>query len=96
MTDLALGHLAALQVFHSEYSKCETNVHIYNLGTGVGYSVLELVNTMKKISGCLIPTKIAERRPGDVSICYADCDKAFKDLGWKARQNIEKMCQDSI
>lgn len=92
INDLALGHIAALKVFE----KKDTNVHIYNLGTGTGYSVKELVNCMRKYSKKSIPTKIVDKRSGDVPICYADPNKAFEELGWKAEKDIHKMCQDSI
>lgn len=93
ITDLAKGHLAALNVFRNKND--DQNLYIYNLGTGNGYSVKEIVRTMEKISG-FIPVKITNRRPGDVPACYADASKAWKELGWKAELELERMCQDSI
>ena len=67
----------------------------YNLGTGHGYSVLQLVDAFSKASGKKIPYIITDRRAGDVAMCYADPSKAEKELGWKAEYGIDKMCQDS-
>lgn len=88
--DLAAGHVKALQ-------KLEENpgLVVYNLGTGKGYSVLDLVNAFSKASGKEIPYKIVGRRAGDVAMCYADSSKAEKELGWKAKYELEEMCQDS-
>jgi UDP-glucose 4-epimerase len=88
--DLAQGHLKALE-------KLQTNpgVVTYNLGTGMGYSVLEMVAAFKKASGKNIPYRFVERRAGDIGICYADPSKASKDLGWKAKRGIEEMCADA-
>ena len=65
------------------------------MGTGKGYSVLELVNAFSKASGKEIPYKITERRPGDIAACYADPTKAEKELGWKTKYGIDEMCEDS-
>jgi len=89
--DLAHGHLAALAFL----IKSPPGFKVINLGTGVGYSVLEMVNMYQKVSGCKIPHQIKERRPGDIDICYAKCDEALKLLAWKAKYNLEKMCADS-
>lgn len=90
VVDLAKGHLKAIE------KSCTTSgVNIYNLGTGVGYSVLDLVETFKRVNGVNIPYKIVERRPGDIASCYADPTKAYEDLGWKANLGIEEMCRDS-
>lgn len=88
--DLAAGHVKALQ-------KLEENpgLVVYNLGTGKGYSVLDLVKAFSKASGKEIPYKIVGRRAGDVAMCYADSSKAEKELGWKAKYELEEMCQDS-
>ncbi|MCC0701451.1 UDP-glucose 4-epimerase GalE [Clostridioides sp. ES-S-0049-02] len=88
--DLAAGHVKALQ-------KLEENpgLVVYNLGTGKGYSVLDLVKAFSKASGKEIPYKIVGRRAGDVAMCYADSSKAEKELGWKAKYKLEEMCQDS-
>lgn len=90
VVDLADGHIAALR-------KLEENcgLVIYNLGTGTGYSVLEMVHTFEKVSGRKIPYEIAPRRPGDIAQCYADPAKAKKELGWEAKLSLEKMCEDS-
>jgi len=90
VVDLVLGHLKAME-------KLGTNpgVVIYNLGTGRGYSVLEMVNTFEKIIGKPIPHKIVGRRPGDIAECYADPTKAKKELNWSAIKGIEEMCRDS-
>ncbi|MGS2430198.1 UDP-glucose 4-epimerase GalE, partial [Clostridioides difficile] len=88
--DLAAGHVKALQ-------KLEENpgLVVYNLGTGKGYSVLDLVKAFSKASGKEIPYKIVGRRAGDVAMCYADSSKAEKELGWKAKYELEEMCEDS-
>lgn len=88
VVDLAKGHVLALK-------NSELGVKIYNLGTGKGTSVLELVNAFEKVNGLEINKKIAPRRPGDIDACYAACDKAFKELGFKAEKNIDEMCRDS-
>ena len=66
-----------------------------NFGTGIGYSVLDIVNTFKKISNMEIPYKIVNRRPGDVAICYADPSFTKEKLGWEAKYTLDDMCQDS-
>lgn len=88
--DLANGHVAALQKIQ-ENCGCET----YNLGTGRGYSVLEIIKTIEEVSGKTIPYKIVGRRAGDIATCYADSTKAFKELGWKAEKTLKEMCADS-
>lgn len=90
VVDLAIGHLKAL-----EKLKTNPGLVIYNLGTGRGYSVLDLVNSFSKVSGRKIAYKIIERRPGDVAECYADPSKANNELGWRAKYEIEEMCEDS-
>ncbi|MDZ5255270.1 UDP-glucose 4-epimerase GalE [Clostridium sp. LIBA-8841] len=90
VVDLAIGHLKAL-----EKLTMKPGLVIYNLGTGRGYSVLDLVNAFSKISGKDIAYKIIERRPGDVAECYADPSKANNELGWQAKYEIEEMCEDS-
>ena len=88
--DLALGHLKTLE-------KLEENsgVFIYNLGTGTGYSVLDVVKAFEMVSGKKIPYVITERRSGDVAECYADPTKAKEELGWQAQRDLEQMCKDS-
>jgi UDP-glucose 4-epimerase len=90
VVDLARGHLQAL-----DKVKVMTGVEAYNLGTGVGYSVLEVVRSFAKATGKDIPYVITERRPGDIAECYADPSKAFRELGWKAEKSLEEMCKDS-
>lgn len=88
--DLAIGHLKALE-------KIEQNpgLKVYNLGTGNGYSVLDVVKAFEKASGINIPCNITERRPGDIAVCYADPALAKKELGWEAKLGIFEMCRDS-
>lgn len=90
VVDLARGHVKALDKL-SENPGLVT----YNLGTGNGYSVLDLVKAFSKASNREIPYKIVERRAGDIAMCYADPSKAEKELGWKAEYGIDDMCQDS-
>lgn len=90
VVDLAIGHLKALEKVMNT-----TGVEAYNLGTGRGYSVLELVSAFEKVTGIKIPYKIVGRRPGDVAICYADPTKAKEELGWVATRDIEEMCRDA-
>lgn len=90
VVDLANGHLKALEKVLST-----TGVEAYNLGTGTGYSVLEIVSSFEKATGMKIPYKIVDRRAGDIAICYADPSKAKIELGWTAVRGIEDMCQDS-
>jgi len=87
--DLALGHIKALGALNSE-----PGVVAYNLGTGRGYSVLDVVSAFEKACGKTIPYRITSRRPGDVAITYADPTKAQKELGWTAQRGIDKMCAD--
>ncbi|MDC2864536.1 MULTISPECIES: UDP-glucose 4-epimerase GalE [unclassified Bacillus (in: firmicutes)] len=90
VTDLAMGHLKALE----KISRSQ-GVEAYNLGTGCGYSVLEMAAAFEKASGRKIPYKIVNRRPGDVAICYANATKAKLELGWVAKRGIKEMCEDS-
>ena len=90
VVDLAKGHLAAL-----EYSKSHSGAEVFNLGTGHGYSVLELVEEFKRVNGVDVPYEITDRRPGDIATCYADTKKAEAVLGWKAEKSIEDMCRDA-
>ncbi len=89
VVDLALGHLKAIE---KKTGVC--GVHTYNLGTGHGYSVLEIIKAFEKAAGKEIPYKIEARRPGDVAQCYANPDKAKKELDWQAEREISKMCED--
>jgi UDP-glucose 4-epimerase len=88
VVDLAKGHLAALQTQQS-------GVFTYNLGTGKGTSVLELINDFMSATGVNVPYKIVARRPGDVASCYSNADKAQKELGWTAQKSIEEACVDT-
>ncbi len=90
VVDLVLGHLKAL-----EKLKSNPGVVTYNLGTGTGYTVLEVINAFAKTAQREIPYKIVARRPGDIAACYADPSKAKKELGWSAEKGIEDMCKDS-
>ncbi|KHD45433.1 UDP-galactose-4-epimerase [Streptococcus uberis] len=90
IVDLAKGHVAALQKFMSS-----GGLYTYNLGTGQGYSVLEIIENMSKIVGKDIPYTIAPRRPGDISICFADVSRAKNELGWEAKYDIGRMCRDA-
>ncbi|MBN2402060.1 MAG: UDP-glucose 4-epimerase GalE [Spirochaetes bacterium] len=90
VVDLAIGHLYALK-------KLETKPGIvtYNLGTGKGYSVLEMIKAFEKASGKSVPYKIVERRPGDIAACYADPSMAKNEMGWAAKLGIDEMCADT-
>ena len=89
VVDLAKAHLAALK-----YAREKKGVDRFNVGTGTGYSVLEIVSAYEKASGKKVKYKIAPRRPGDIAECYANPEKAYKVLGWKAEKNIQDMCVD--
>lgn len=90
VVDLAKGHLKAVnKVLETE------QIEAYNLGTGVGYSVLDVVNNFEKATGQKVPYEIVDRRPGDIASFFADASKAAKDLGWKAEFTLEEMCRDS-
>ncbi len=91
VTDLAIGHIKAIDKL-----KDKPSVAVYNLGTGKGYSVLDIVKSFEKASGKEVPYKIAPRRAGDVAQCYADPSKAELELGFKTRYDIQKMCEDSF
>lgn len=90
VVDLSLGHLRALEKIMDT-----TGVEAYNLGTGNGYSVLEIVKAYEKACGKEIKYKIASRRPGDIAECYADPEKSKRELGWEATRGIEEMCASS-
>ncbi len=90
VVDLAKGHVKALDKIKE---KC--GLKIYNLGTGNGVSVLQLVKTFEEVTGQKVPYSIKPRRPGDIAMCYASADLAFKELGWKAQYGIKEMCEDS-
>jgi UDP-glucose 4-epimerase len=88
VVDLAEGHVAAIE-------KLNEGVHIYNLGTGRGTSVLELVKAFEEVNGIKVPYEIVGRRPGDIAECYADASKAKRELGWKAKRGIREMVRDA-
>lgn len=90
VVDLAKGHLKAL-----EKASFSSGIEVYNLGTGKGYSVLEMIKAFEKASGKKISYKIVHARPGDVAICYADSGKAKGNLGWEAKKKIDEMCEDA-
>lgn len=90
VVDLAKGHIKAL-----EKAMRDTGVDAYNLGTGNGYSVLDIVKTFEKENGVAVNYKIADRRPGDIAACFANAEKAEKELGWKAELGLSQMCRDS-
>ena len=90
VVDLAQGHLKAV-----EKKSNVPGVHIYNLGTGQGYSVLDIVKAFSKACSKELPYVIAEPRPGDVAVCYADASKAREELDWQAKYGIEEMCEDT-
>ncbi len=94
VVDLAEGHVAALKLF-GEDGKANCGLRIYNLGTGKGYSVLDMVKAFGKAVGRPIPYEIVARRPGDIPACYADCTKAKKELYWEAKKTLDDMCADS-
>ncbi len=86
--DLAAGHVAAIE-------RLKEGVHVYNLGTGRGTSVLELVNAFEEANGVAVPYEIVDRRPGDIASFYADASKAQQELGWRATRDLHSMCRDS-
>lgn len=90
VVDLARGHVAALQAISRG-----CGLAVYNLGTGHGYSVLDVVKAFERVNGLKVPYAIKPRRPGDIATCYCDPAKAFAELGWKAEHGIEDMCRDS-
>ena len=87
--DLAAGHIAVLN------SMTDAGVRVYNLGTGVGYSVLDLVAAFERATGIKIPYRIADRRPGDIAECWSDPSKAERELGWRAKRTLEEMCRSA-
>ena len=90
VVDLAKGHVAAVK-YTVEHNGCE----VFNLGTGVGYSVLDMVHAFNEANGLDLPYKIVGRRPGDIATCYADPSKSEQVLGWRAEKNLKDMCRDS-
>ena len=90
VVDLARGHVAAVK-YATENAGCE----VFNLGTGTGYSVLDMVKAFNEVNGLNLPYKIVDRRPGDIATCYADPAKSAEILGWKAERSLMDMCRDS-
>ncbi len=88
MLDLAEGHVA-------EIEKLTEGVNIYNLGTGQGTSVLQLMHAFEEVNNIKVPYEIVGRRPGDIASCYADVSKAERELGWKAKRGIKEMHRDA-
>lgn len=90
VVDLAVGHVKAIKKLADK-----DGVNVYNLGTGHGYSVLQVVHAFEKACGHAINYEIKDRRPGDIAMCYCDPTKAKEELGWEAQYGIEEMCEDS-
>lgn len=90
VVDLAIGHLKALQVHENQ-----AGLHIYNLGTGTGYSVLDMVKAFEQANNIQIPYKLVERRPGDIAVCYSDPSLAKEKLGWTAERGLAQMMKDT-
>ncbi len=90
VVDLAKGHLKAI-----DRAKATTGVEVFNLGTGKGYSVLDIVKNFEEATGVKVKYEIVERRPGDIAECYADPTKAYEVLGWKAEKTLKDMCEDA-
>ncbi|MCK9222589.1 MAG: UDP-glucose 4-epimerase GalE [Limnochordia bacterium] len=88
VVDLAEGHVAAIE-------KLSEGVHVYNLGTGQGTSVLQLVHAFQEVNQVKVPYEIVGRRPGDIAVCYADASKAIRELGWSAKRGIKEMVRDA-
>ena len=90
VVDLAKGHVAAVG-----YAAANTGCEVFNLGTGTGYSVLDMVTSFAKVNNVEVPYKITDRRPGDIGTCYADPTKSREVLGWQAQKNLMDMCRDA-
>lgn len=90
VVDLALGHLKALDKHQND-----AGFHVYNLGTGTGYSVLDMVKAFENANNIAVPYKLVERRPGDIATCYSDPKKALEQLGWKTERGLEQMMKDT-
>ena len=91
VVDLAVGHIKALEKLEKEQS----GLYIYNLGTGIGYSVLDIIQAFEKVNNLKINYKIAPRRSGDIAMCYSDPTKAKEELNFVAQKTLEDMCRDS-
>ena len=88
--DLARGHVAAI-----DYMRTHKGENVFNLGTGTGYSVLDMVKAFERVTGQKVPYKIVDRRPGDLATVYAEPAKSAEELGWKAEHNLDDMCRDT-
>ena len=95
VVDLAKAHVAALQCFTQPSTLNTKPSTIYNIGTGHGYSVLDMVNAFIRVNGVDVPYSIKPRRAGDIATCYCDPSKAKNELGWEAEYGIEEMVRDS-
>ena len=99
VVDLAEGHLCALRALQGlpglQGPTSHTGAHVWNLGTGQGYSVLEMVRAFQAASGRPIPYRLAPRRPGDIATCYSDPTKAERELGWKEERGLAEMMRDA-
>lgn len=93
IVDLAQGHIAALNKLNRTNEN--RGFDVFNLGTGVGYSVLDMVTNFAKASGCDVPYVIVGRRGGDIATCYASTEKAERELNWKAKLGLKEMCEDT-
>jgi UDP-glucose 4-epimerase len=91
VVDLALAHVAA----YNNFNKMDKKLEIYNIGTGKGTSVLEMVNTFKKVNNVNVPFDFVDKRPGDIDVVYCDCEKAKNELGWVAIKTLEDICLDT-
>jgi UDP-glucose 4-epimerase len=92
---LAEAHVKALTLFDRKNDNVNLDARVYNLGTGKGTSVLELIDAFKEATKVDVPFVIEGRRPGDVAECYCDASKAYEELGWKAKYDVYDMCRDS-
>ena len=90
IVDLAIGHLRAL-----EYTEAHSGIQTFNLGTGTGYTVMEVLRAFEKACGKKIPYEVTSRRPGDIAMMYADVEKASSLLRWHAERGLDEMCEDA-
>lgn len=95
ITDLSLGHVAALQKLICDKNNNRIGFQAFNLGTGQGYSVLEIIEAFREVSGRKIDYEVTKRRDGDVDMLYADCSLAKVELKWSAKRDLKKMCEDT-
>ena len=95
VVDLAKGHVSSLKKIEEMKKSAEAGVKVYNLGTGNGSSVLQVIHAFEKACGKKLPYVVDERRPGDIAACYADASKAYREMGWKAEKTMEDMCADT-